>query len=63
MTRDQFVLLALGALTLVCVLLVVALVRLRATDVPGSPRSCAELRDRLDRARAAGPATCPQPPP
>jgi hypothetical protein len=64
-TRDQFVLLALGALTLVCVLLVVALVRLRAR----ASRAAAELiglRDRLDELAgrpgdmpAAAPVTAP----
>jgi hypothetical protein len=64
-TRDQIVLLALGGLTLVCVLLVVALVRLRATTSRVAA-DLAELRDRLDELPrqpshmpAAAPVTTP----
>ncbi len=65
MTRDQFVLLALGVLTLVCLLLVVALVRVRAR-ASRLTADVSDLRDRIDElARrpgpmpAAGPVTAP----
>jgi hypothetical protein len=60
-TRDQFVLLALGVLTLVCLLLIVALVRLRARASRATV-DLTELRDRLDElARRPGhmPAATP----
>lgn len=53
MTGDQLVALALGGLTLVCLLLVVALVRLRATSSRAAT-DLAELRDRLDALERAG---------
>jgi hypothetical protein len=46
-TRDQAVLLAVGGLTVVCVFLVVALVRVRA-KVARAASDLAELRARLD---------------
>jgi hypothetical protein len=50
-TRDQTVLLALGGLALVCVLLVVAVVRLRR-EVRASSAEAADLRARLARLEA-----------